>query len=372
MGDNINTNNGILEETNTIPPENIKIPKKRGRKPKIKIDDSINVSTNDNTIEPTIIQTIKVKRGRKPKLKGVEEVKKYEEIKDVEKVENNTVILKLHVDSGNESKTDSLYKDEDREKDFLNYSNTEILDSPKGYNAQDDSTFYSNPEFINYDSDKQNDGMDEEINKLKKNDNELKDKKNANYILEDFIERDTWPIGTDCACFWCCHSFSNTPYGIPFKYINNKFVVYGCFCSLECCVSYNFSSHNSMHDKWENFSLINLLAHKLNYKNFVKASPPRELLKMFGGHMEIIEYREYCNSTKILNVLNYPMIASQHQIEEINEQNLNNNRVHVAIDTERIKKIEQKFKLLRQKPILSSKNTLDHTMKLKVESTEKI
>jgi hypothetical protein len=40
----------------------------------------------------------------------------------------------------------------------------------------------------------------------------------------------------------------------------------------------------------------------------------------------------------------------------------------VPIDTDRIKKIEQKFKLIRQKPVLNPKNTLDHTMKLKIES----
>jgi hypothetical protein len=123
-----------------------------------------------------------------------------------------------------------------------------------------------------------------------------------------------------------------------------------------------------MYDIWENYSLINLLSHKLNYKNCIKSAPPREILKMFGGFMTILEFRNHCNSNKILNVLNFPMISTQHQIEEINEQSLNNNRLYVPIDTERIKKIEQKFKLIRQKPILNSKNTLDHTMKLKIET----
>ncbi len=350
--------------------QQIKIPKKRGRKPKNAI--LINQVNPVNQVNPEENESkiIKIKRGRKPKIKQVQEVKKYEDNLITESSNiNNTLILKLHIDTVNNSKNEIIHKDENREKEFLNYSDIGILDSPKGYNPNDNSNFYSNPEIINF-----NNENNSSFQLNKKTKNLLNEKKESNIvhtILEDFIERDNWPISTECACFWCCHTFNNTPYGIPFKYTNNKFNVYGCFCSLECCVAYNFSSQNNMYDIWENYSLINLLSHKLGYKDNVKASPPREVLKMFGGFMTILEFRNYCNSNKILNILNFPMISSQHQIEEINEQSLNNNRIYVPIDTERIKKIEQKFKLIRQKPILNSKNTLDHTMKLKIETESK-
>ncbi len=347
----------------------IKVPKKRGRKPK-------NFYTEQqDAIENKVItekkdKSIKLKRGRKPKIKQVEEVKKYESNSiDNEQNINNTIILKLHSDAINNTKNEIIHKDENREKEFLNYTEIDILASPKGYNANETSNFFSNPEMINFNNDNINSFKIKKKNKLVSNDKI--ENLSVHNVLDEFIVRDSWPISTECYCFWCCHSFSNIPYGIPFKYVNKKFYVYGCFCSLECCVAYNFSSQNNMYDMWENFSLINLLSHKLEYKDFIKSAPPRETLKVFGGYMNIQEFRDYTNNKKIFNILNYPMISSQHQIEEINEQTLNNNRLFVPIDTDKIKKIEQKFKLIRQKPILNSKNTLDHTMKLKIESDNK-
>lgn len=358
----------------------VKIPAKRGRKPKIKIDETlandknidIDIDTkNIKTVE--IPEKIKAKRGRKPKIKQAENINK--EINDNDNVSllntsnNDTIILKLHLDSIDNEKNNSMHKDEDRIKDYLSYNEQEKLESPTGY--ADNNTFSSNFEPV--------DCKDEEftiINSTNKSKYKSDNNDNVCYthtILEDFIERDNWPIGTDYACFWCCHKFNNTPFGIPFKMVNDKFIVDGCFCSLECSVAYNFSSQNSMHNIWESYSLINLLAHKLEYKDYVKSAPPREALDMFGGFMNITQFRNFCDSNKLINILNYPMISSQHQVEEISEQSINNNsRLYVPIDTDRIKKIEQKFKLIRQKPVLNLKNTLDYTMKLKIENETSI
>jgi hypothetical protein len=341
---------------------NNSVPKKRGRKPK-------NIIKLQEVSEDVDISTIKIKRGRKPKNKNkIEEnivnILATQNITD--SLSNDTAILKLHIDTLDDSKNEIIHKDENREKEFLNYTEEEIFHSPKGY--EESSTFFSNPEeIIDFNINLENNTIfDINSNNTTRTSETVS---SGNVILEDFIERDNWPIGTESACFWCCHTFNNTPYGIPFKYMKEKFIVYGCFCSLECAVAYNFSSQNNIYNVWENLNLINLLAHKLNYKDYVKCAPPREVLKLFGGYMNINQFREHCNSNKVLNILNYPMISSQHQVEEISEQSLNNNsRLYVPIDTDRIKKIEQKFKLIRQKPVLNPKNTLDHTMKLKIES----
>lgn len=346
---------------------NKNVPKKRGRKPKIKpIEDTEKNDIIDNASSNG--ETVKLKRGRKPKIKQAEDISQYIDITKLGNASNvnDTVILKLHIDSTYDNMKNDIHKDEDREKEAYEYNINGNAQSPTAYDASVD-TFISNPEILDY----RNEELTA-INLSYKKNKDASDNHNSvcyvHTILEDFIERDNWPIGTDCACFWCCNSFNNTPFGIPFKYINEKFVVYGCFCSLECAVAYNFSNQNNMHDIWENYSLINLLAHKLNYKDVVKCAPPREALIMFGGFMTIQKFREFCGTNKLLNILNYPMISSQNQVEEISEQSINNNsRLYVPIDTDRIKKIEQKFKLIRQKPVLNLKNTLDHTMNLKIQ-----
>ncbi len=349
-------------------PIEVKVPKKRGRKPKNKDEPTID-NTDKNTETSDIVpEVIKLKRGRKPKLKQAENINKFSDLIKTSSVsnQNDTMILKLHIDSAFDTKDNDIHKNEDREKDFLNYK--EDLESPKGYATHD--SFMSNPEMIDFKNEDLTGAYNNQTKNKYKNISENNDSVcRVHTILENFIERDNWPIGTDSACFWCCNSFNNTPFGIPFKYSNEKFMVYGCFCSLECATAYNFSTQNNVHNIWENYSLINLLAHKLNYKNYVKSAPPREALIMFGGYMTIQKFREFCGTNKLLNILNYPMISSQHQVEEISDQSINNNsRLYVPLDTDRIKKIQQKFKLIRQKPVLIKKNTLEHTMNLKIKS----
>ena len=45
-------------------------------------------------------------------------------------------------------------------------------------------------------------------------------------------------------CLWCCHSFDNTPWGIPTKCVNNEYHMFGIFCSPNCAASYIFDSKN--------------------------------------------------------------------------------------------------------------------------------
>ena len=187
-------------------------------------------------------------------------------------------------------------------------------------------------------------------------------------LLKDFEEKNKhneWPSNTSIHCYWCCHKFNNTPFGIPVKYINNKFHVFGCFCSLECCAAYNMECKDSSDDVWERGSLINMLARKLGYKAHVKPAPNRLALKMFGGHLEIEEFRQYCNSSKIININFPPMMTMTQQIEEINESDINSDFRYIPLDTDRINKYKEKIKLKRNKPVTNFKNTLDHTMNLK-------
>jgi hypothetical protein len=192
--------------------------------------------------------------------------------------------------------------------------------------------------------------------------------------LAEFVSRDEWPINSSVSCFWCCHGFHNSPYGLPLKYVNNKFHVFGCFCSLECTASYNFYSNEIKHDVWESFNLINQLARKLNYQDAVQLAPPRHMLKTFGGYMAIDEYRAFCKSSKLINSHTYPMVAMIQQLEEMNDNDSYQNRknLYIPIDKQKLVMLENKVKLERTKPLYNKKNTLDHTMNLQMKNAPKM
>ena len=185
--------------------------------------------------------------------------------------------------------------------------------------------------------------------------------------LSEFLARDDWPISTNISCFWCCNPFHNQPFGIPIKYAGGKFHVFGCFCSLECAAAYNFYSHEVKHDVWESYNLINMLSRKIGYKDYVTVAPSQHTLKMFGGYMEIDEFRAFCQSNKLVNTHSYPMVAMVQQLEEINDNDNFSARknAYIPIDKQKLITLENKVRLERTKPLHTSKNTLDHTMKLK-------
>ena len=66
---------------------------------------------------------------------------------------------------------------------------------------------------------------------------------------------------------------------------------------------------------------------KLYYRKFIKINlaPPRESLKMFGGYLDIEEFRNYClENERIFNLIDPPLISIIPKIEEsINQKNLN-------------------------------------------------
>jgi hypothetical protein len=190
--------------------------------------------------------------------------------------------------------------------------------------------------------------------------------------LKDFEEKgknNEWPSSTQTSCYWCCHRFEGPPVGIPLKVVDGRFFVYGCFCTLECAAAYNFNSHESMDEMWERYSLLNLLAHRLNPERGrikVACAPNRLSLIQFGGHMTIDDFRQFGETGRFVNVSFPPMMAVTQQVEEVNEGDVCVEQKYVPIDTDRIQKYKEKVMLRRAKPLTgSSKNTLDSTMNIR-------
>lgn len=187
-------------------------------------------------------------------------------------------------------------------------------------------------------------------------------------ILKEFEKNKNkeWPSNTSISCYWCCHKFENAPYGIPITYQNSTFYVFGCFCSLECAAAHNFNTTNNLDDMWERYNLINLLSRKIQHMSRVRPAPDRLALKIFGGYMEIDQFRRFAAGSKLVNINFPPMSSISQQIEEINEYELNSDYKYIPLDHDRINKIKEQMVIKRVKPLINNKNSLESSMNLKV------
>lgn len=129
---------------------------------------------------------------------------------------------------------------------------------------------------------------------------------------------------TDICCWWCCHSFSTRPLGLPFAYNDKHFKVKGCFCSFNCILAYNeedkTSNGRNCDKKYLIVSMYKMLTGKI-FGDYISPSPPRELLKMFGGPYNIREYRNKFNTFEgkrevTYKKLDFPLVSANIQVEE--------------------------------------------------------
>ena len=139
------------------------------------------------------------------------------------------------------------------------------------------------------------------------------------------------------ACFWCRHAFENHPIGCPLQYIPNRIVknyyseitkdnytlrenislqqfkeneeVYqkykmdiqdrdfyitdGIFCSFNCCLSFIYQNHqNPLYSSSENI-LVHLYTSIFgNQAQPIVPAPSWRLLRSYGGHLSIEDYRK--------------------------------------------------------------------------------
>lgn len=122
-------------------------------------------------------------------------------------------------------------------------------------------------------------------------------------------------------CFWCSHMIDYKVYGMPINYdsINDTYIMYGSFCSLQCANAFNFSTYNGCDKVWEINSMIQMLAKRYGFSNYIRPAPSRYLLKMFNGFLTIDEFRSLHKNNETTHVLNLPpMIAITTGYEVVN------------------------------------------------------
>jgi len=386
-------------------PENINIDekKKRGRKPKPKEEE---------------VDKIKKKRGRKPKVKEeiVEEKKpkkrgrkpkeKIYSVKELPKTffeENKNETLILHLPIKPNKKMENPHPEaSNNDTNFYNINNNEKVQDQNNLNTQSNlieqnnikveenngiNLFFDND---NNDNNNINNIVKEEINSIidikpeyssnvdipidSKYEDDCRNnriiKKNLKNIMYEFINANNekkWPESTNIHCWWCCNSFNDIPCALPEYYKKEKFYVNGCFCSFNCCSSYNFSRNDDA--MWERYSLLNLMYKKLYNKNFVKINlaPPRETLKMFGGFLSIEEFREYSiRNDKSFNIIKPPLISIIPKIEENIYINKITKTINQNTNESILNKTQNTLKLKRNKPITNPNSTLQSFMDFKI------
>ncbi len=333
-----------------------KIAKKRGRKPKIRTQAEIDQEKN----KP------KRKRGRKAKERIYSLIKDKEEKKF--STDDNSIIINLPINVSNLKK----YNESDFiETTLLEYNKN--IPEPQPYDPLirshelDGDIPGNNEEYHQYENVTIVEGVetaeehkDIEYNLYEKHQSIKKTVKN---IMIEFMKHeqfsDSWMASTDINCWWCCHSFNNAPCAIPIKYVKDIFYVYGCFCSFNCALSYNFTTN--VNKKWERVSYLHLLYKKLYNVNEVVLdyAPERQCLKMFGGYMDIEQFRNSKNKT--YNVVYPPMICIIPQLQETEiVMDKTNNKIQTHLSDERIQKASDKLKIKRDKPLY--KNSIEGLM----------
>ena len=174
-----------------------------------------------------------------------------------------------------------------------------------------------------------------------------------------------WPQSSNICCFWCCHNFANTPWGIPKKYNADTgiFTMYGVFCSPNCVLANLLHHENNNVNLWEQVSLLNLLHYKIyeTDENIVPA-PDNICLKMFGGPLNIQEFRALTLKNEKKYSVNFPPCVIITPVLEETKKVFNQDSYYIPIDKKRINKIQTELKIKRTNNVY--KNSLENVMNI--------
>ena len=178
------------------------------------------------------------------------------------------------------------------------------------------------------------------------------------------------PDKTEIACFWCCHSFQTQPYALPSHILDEVWYMYGNFCSPECATAYLFKERVDNHIQWERYALLNSLYGEAGTsKAGIRPAAPREVLRMFGGSMDISEYRAVVKEKKLrIDVLTPPMVSIIQTMDtkpiDFYDQNLKNVFTRSDIQHKYNAPGAQGLRLRRSKPVKSREATVEWAMQI--------
>ena len=192
---------------------------------------------------------------------------------------------------------------------------------------------------------------------------EAQEKRFDETVVQDLVSKlslqDTFPPGS--ACLWCCHAFLGDAFVIPTHYdvYTGITSAEGNYCSPECALSYIYrESGLTESDKWLRHSLLRSLYRPLYGDRDIQPAPDKRVLRMFGGNLDIQQYREFVHHcTKPLQLamppirLYMPTVNTQSSVRDV--------KSYVSLSSETVNKASQQLRLKRSKPVHGNVPTLD-------------
>jgi len=130
--------------------------------------------------------------------------------------------------------------------------------------------------------------------------------------FQDANREQELPDSTDVACFWDCHTFRGRPCVIPVTIEEGVWKCRGNFCSPQCAAAYLFKDTCDLHVKWESYALLNRL-YALD-GDPVRLAPSPSVTRLFGGPLEIEDYRKIVGEGRIRIDVTTPPIISIIQV----------------------------------------------------------
>ena len=286
-------------KTKTKEPEEPKIHRKRGRKPKGgKIIQQYVNEVLDEDITPNIILHLKC---------SMRDLNKANSISNVNYNPNVEHIESYNIDNASLDLNCYVYEKNDSMKKNINVNN--VIEEEEEEEETDNMT-----------------QIWKKINQLKINlhKNDIADKRSA--------------------CFWCTCEFDNPPIYIPKYEIKKSYHVYGCFCSPECAVSFLMNENIDSAIKFERYHLLNHIYGKIyNYEKNIKPAPsPFYILNKYYGNLTVQEYRKLLRHECLLLVVEKPLTHILPELHEDNDEFLLNNKT-IPSNTYKLKRKTVKY-----------------------------
>jgi hypothetical protein len=182
--------------------------------------------------------------------------------------------------------------------------------------------------------------------------------------FQDANREQRLPESTDVACFWDCHTFKGSPFVIPVVIEEDIWRVYGNFCCPECAAAYLFNEKLDANVQWERYALLNRLYS--DNESSVRLAPPRTSLRLFGGSLDVSEFRTLIAEKRMrIDVMTPPMISIIQVMDTkpIDFYDASMKNTFIPWEMDRMNRPgAQGLRLRRTKPVAEKEATLEYCM----------
>lgn len=183
--------------------------------------------------------------------------------------------------------------------------------------------------------------------------------------LKEILARSKSPTyGPTTSCFWCCHTFPWKSCVLPVSYdaYENMYTCEGHFCSPECGLAYLYNDIAASDvSRWSRHALLIDMYRAMFKGKDITPAPHRHMLRMFGGQLDIEQFREFVSSSEDMVAIQLPPLRLH--VPSMNVQGpIRDVKKFVALSQETVDKASKELRLKRSKPVHVAGTTLDKCM----------